>query len=486
MGIPSVAVYSDVDRAAKHVRLADEAHSIGPAPAPESYLNIGRVLKAAARSGADAVHPGYGFLSENADFAEACEAAGLKFIGPPPGAIRSMGVKTRAREIMIQAGVPVVPGTATPARDASEAASSSASIGYPVMLKAAAGGGGKGMRLVEDSADLASAWSQARGEAAKAFGDDTVYIEKAIVRPRHVEVQVLADEHGGIVHLGERECSIQRRHQKVLEESPSPLLAGHPDIRADLCGAAVAAARAAGYANAGTVEFLMDAERRFYFLEMNTRLQVEHPITELVTGIDLVREQIRVAAGQPLRHAQKAIEHRGHAMECRVYAEDPSAGFLPSPGRISRLVMPEGPGVRVDSGAEEGWTVPVEYDPLIAKLCAWAPSRAEVIERLRSALREAVVGGIATTLGFFRELLEDPRFQAGEVDTHFISRGLSLAAQGSAAPSANARRAAMLAALKATRAHHGRSADGPRAARQDSRWKTEARRASTERRNGAP
>lgn len=477
MGISTVAVYSEADRAAKHVRLADEARAIGPAPAAQSYLSIERVLAAAAISGAEAVHPGYGFLSENADFAEACAAERIKFIGPPAEAIRSMGVKTRARQIMVRAGVPVVPGTSTAARDAAEAYSQAAAIGYPVMLKAAAGGGGKGMRLVEDAAGLASAWSQARGEAAKAFGDDTVYLEKAIVRPRHVEVQILADEHGRIVHLGERECSIQRRHQKVLEESPSPHLAGHPDARADLCGAAVAAAAAAGYANAGTVEFLMDAERRFYFLEMNTRLQVEHPVTELVTGVDLVREQIRIAAGESLRYGQDDIKPRGHAMECRVYAEDPSAGFLPAPGTISRLVMPEGPGIRVDSGAEEGWTVPLEYDPLIAKLCAWAPSREEVIDRLRGALRETVVGGIATTLGFFRELLSDPRFRAGDMDTHFIDRGLDPVARQSSAPSAETLRAAVLAALEASLARDGKEGATATAASPASRWKDAARRA---------
>ena len=474
MGIPTVAVYSDIDREAKHVRLADEALAIGAAQAAESYLNIERVLDAARQARADAVHPGYGFLSENADFAEACGQAGLKFIGPPADAIRSMGIKTRARRIMRQAGVPVVPGTAA-VNDAREAAALAAEIGYPVMLKAAAGGGGKGMRLVEDPDSLATALARASGEALQAFGDDSVYIEKAIVRPRHVEVQVLADEHGSVVHLGERECSLQRRHQKVLEETPSPLIASHPQTRERLCGAAVAAARAAGYTNAGTIEFLMDAERRFYFLEMNTRLQVEHPVTELVTGIDLVREQILVAAGKPLRHRQQDISFRGHAMECRVYAEDPRMGFLPSPGRISRLSMPEGPGIRVDSGAEEGWTVPLEYDPLIAKLCAWAPTRDEVICRLRGALREAAVGGIATTLGFFRELLEDPRFQAGEIDTGFIGRGLDPVATKTAAPSREARMAAMSIAVQESLATQA-DAGAVQAGHRPSRWKDRGRR----------
>ncbi len=473
MGIPTVAVYSDVDRTAKHVQLADEALAIGAAPATESYLNIDRILRAAVHAGADAVHPGYGFLSENADFAEACTLSGLKFIGPPAEAIRTMGIKTRAREVMAAAGVPVVPGSAA-ARDARQAASLAEKVGYPVMLKAAAGGGGKGMRLVEDPGRLAAAWTQARGEALQAFGDDSVYIEKAIVRPRHVEVQILADEQGGLVHLGERECSVQRRHQKVLEESPSPFIAPHPLVRAELCSAAIAAARAAGYSNAGTVEFLMDADRRFYFLEMNTRLQVEHPVTELVTGIDLVKEQILIAAGEPLRYGPGDIGFRGHAMECRVYAEDPRAGFLPSPGRISRLAMPEGPGIRVDSGAEEGWTVPLEYDPLIAKLCAWAPTRDEVIAKLRSALQEAVIGGIATTLGFFRELLEDPRFQAGQIDTNFLERGLDRAARHAAEPSDEARLAAMLAAVRVSRASQDGDETGGRRG-SPSRWKTRGR-----------
>lgn len=446
MGIPAVAVYSDADRTAKHVRLASEAVCLGAPPAPESYLNIERVVRACQQTGADAVHPGYGFLSENADFAEACDKADIKFIGPPADAIRTMGIKTRARRLMQDAGVPVVPGTSV-AQDADQAAAFAQDIGYPVMLKASAGGGGKGMRLVREPSELAAAWIQAQGEARQAFGDGSVYLEKAILRPRHVEVQVLADEHGAIVHLGERECSIQRRHQKVLEESPSPLLASHAAIREELCATAIDAARAARYENAGTVEFLMDPDRRFYFLEMNTRLQVEHPVTELVTGLDLVREQILIAAGQPLRWSQGDISFRGHAMECRLYAEDPRLGFLPSPGLITRLTMPEGPGIRVDSGAEEGWTVPLDYDPLIAKLCAWAPTRGEVIARLAGALQEAVVGGIASTIGFFRELLNDPRFQAGDIDTDFLERGLSSAAREAALPADGARLAAMLAAV---------------------------------------
>lgn len=473
MGIRTVAVYSEVDRMAKHVRLADEAHCIGAAPASESYLRIERIVDTACRASAEAVHPGYGFLSENADFAEACGRRGLKFIGPPVQAIRSMGIKTHAREIMSAAGVPVVPGTPSAARDSVEAAAFASQVGYPVMLKAAAGGGGKGMRLVESPREIAGAWAQAQGEARQAFGDDAVYVEKAILRPRHVEVQVLADEHGNYVHLGERECSLQRRHQKVLEETPSPLVERNPQVRGDLYRAAIQAARAAGYANAGTVEFLMDANCRFYFLEMNTRLQVEHPVTELVTGVDLVREQILVAAGQRLRFASGSIGFSGHAMECRVYAEDPRAGFLPSPGRIERLTLPEGPGIRVDSGAEEGWTVPLEYDPLIAKLCAWAPTRDEVIARLRRALGEFVVGGIATTLGFFRELLADSRFQAGEIDTGLLERSFLTRQVKDASPTSEARLAAVLAVLQASRDSRQRVAQAR--VQSASRWKDHAR-----------
>ena len=446
MGIATVAIYSDADREAKHVRLADGACAVGAAPPAESYLNIDRVLDAAGAMGADAIHPGYGFLSENAEFAQACEGKGIKFIGPPAGAIRSMGIKTRARELMSQAGVPIVPGTPE-ATDSRQAAALAGQIGYPVMLKASAGGGGKGMRLVESAAQLESAWEQARGEALEAFGDAAVYVEKAILRPHHVEVQVLADEHGAVVHLGERECSLQRRHQKVLEESPSPLVEANPGVREQLYSAAILAASAIGYANAGTIEFLMDTDGRFYFLEMNTRLQVEHPVTELVTGMDLVKQQIRVAAGERLGFSQEEVRFRGHAMECRVYAEDAGANFMPSPGLIRHMAMPAGPGIRVDSGADEGWTVPIHYDPLIAKLCAWAPTRAEAIDRLRGALREATISGIATTLGFFRELMEDPQFQAGDIDTGFLTRGMDRAAT----PSFEARLAAILAVIQAER-----------------------------------
>jgi acetyl-CoA carboxylase biotin carboxylase subunit len=424
MGLPTAAVFSEVDRTALHVRLADEAVGIGPAPASESYLSIERILDAARSSGADAIHPGYGFLSENAAFAAACREAGIKFIGPGAAAMELMGSKTRARQAMQAAGVPVVPGTSEAPADAAQAQSEAAAIGYPVMLKAAAGGGGKGMRLVASPEELPGALERAQQEALNAFGDGSVYIEKAIVGPRHVEVQILADEHGRVIHLGERECSLQRRHQKVLEETPTPWVEQRPEVRQKLTAAAVHAAEAAGYANAGTVEFLMDSAHNYYFLEMNTRLQVEHPVTEMVTGLDLVREQILIAAGEPLRYRQEEIEARGSAMECRIYAEDPDNNFFPSPGLISRLHRPSGPYIRVDSGAYEGWTVPVDYDPLIAKLVAWAPSRGETIARLQAALREYHVGGIKTTIGFFRAVLDDPDFRRGDFDTGFIARWL--------------------------------------------------------------
>ncbi len=471
MGIPAVAVHSDVDRAARHVLLADEAQAIGPAPASDSYLNIERILDAAAKSGAAAVHPGYGFLSENADFAEACADAGLKFIGPPAEAIRALGVKTTARKMMADAGVPVVPGSDGAIAGKAEALTTAVTIGFPVMLKAAAGGGGKGMRLVTDAESFAEAWEGACGEAAAAFGDGTMYLEKAIVRPRHIEVQVLADEYGQTMHLGERECSLQRRHQKVLEEAPSPFVESHPELRDALCTAAVKAAKAAGYTNAGTVEFLMDQNGSFYFLEMNTRLQVEHPVTELVTGVDLVQQQIAIAAGERLTIRPEAAEFRGNALECRIYAEDPEAGFMPSPGRISHIRWPDGPGIRVDSGADAGWTVPVDYDALIAKLCVWAPTREAAVNRLRRALRETTVEGIATTLGFFRELVNDSRFQAGDFSTSFLTDGLEPAAKEAGRPAAEAVVAA-IAATATARSDAKRPVQKPANA---SRWKQSAR-----------
>src|SRR5918912_1043588 len=421
LDISPVAVYSEADAAALHVRLADEAYLLGPAPSAESYLRIDRVVEAALRSGAEAVHPGYGFLAENAAFARAVHEAGLVFIGPSPEAMELMGSKTSARRAAVAAGAPVVPGTTEALSSVEDARETAARVGYPVMLKAAAGGGGKGMRLVSGEEELPSAFETARSEAASAFGDPSVYIEKAVERPRHIEIQIFADARGNFVHLGERECSIQRRHQKVIEECPSPI--DDADLRARMGEAAVKIARACGYVGAGTVEFLVsDVTRDFYFLEMNTRLQVEHPVTEMVTGLDLVREQIRVAAGERLSFTQDEVELRGHAVECRVYAEDPDNNFLPSPGRITHLRTPSGPNVRDDGGVYAGAEVSIYYDPLISKLAAWGRTRAEALDRLRRALDEYEVGGIKTTLPFFREIVRDEEFIAGRLDTGFIQR----------------------------------------------------------------
>jgi acetyl-CoA carboxylase biotin carboxylase subunit len=423
MGIRTVAVYSEPDRAALHVRLADEACPIGSAPSSESYLRIDRILEAAEKSGAEAVHPGYGFLSENALFARACEDKGLAFMGPRSETIALMGEKTGARREAVEAGVPVVPGTLEPLGDEASIAQEATRIGFPIMLKAAAGGGGKGLRLVESADELPSALARARSEAKGAFGDDRVYLEKAIVRPRHVEIQVLADLHGNAVHLFERECSIQRRHQKVIEESPSPLLT--PELRQRMGNLAVALVKRVGYVNAGTLEFLVDADRNPFFLEMNTRLQVEHAVTEEVTGIDLVKAQIRIAQGEELPFRQEDLVQRGHAIECRVYAEDPEAGFMPSPGRIVALRTPDGPGVRDDSGVYEGWEVPVHYDPLISKLIVWAGTREDAIRRMRRAVSEYKVLGIQTTLPFFQRVLHHPAFVAGEIDTSFVENAFA-------------------------------------------------------------
>jgi acetyl-CoA carboxylase, biotin carboxylase subunit len=420
MGIAAVAVYSDVDRASLHVRKSDEAYPIGPAAASESYLNIAKILGVAKKSGADAIHPGYGFLSENAKFAAACAEAGVKFIGPTAEAMEAMGSKTRARQAMEKAGVPFVPGTSRGLDSFEQAEKVAAQIGYPVMLKAAAGGGGKGMRLVHAAEDLKSALEGARSEAERAFGDSEVYIEKAILNPRHIEMQVLADEHGNTVYLGERECSIQRRHQKVLEEAPSPIV--DSEMRRRMGEVAVRVAQAAGYTNAGTVEFLVDQQKNFYFLEMNTRLQVEHPVTELITGLDLVHLQIRIAAGERLPFKQEDVHLRGHAMECRIYAEDPDNNYFPSPGKIDLLQEPSGPGIRVDGGMYEGWTVPIDYDPLLAKLIGYGENRDQAISRLVRALDEYFVGGIKTNLSLFRRILSDPEFRATKLDTGFLDR----------------------------------------------------------------
>jgi acetyl-CoA carboxylase biotin carboxylase subunit len=427
LGIRSVAIYSEADKGALHVRLADEALPVGPAPSRESYLRIDRVLEAARISGADAIHPGYGFLAENADFARACEDAGVVFIGPRSETIRLMGEKTSARREAKAAGVPVVPGTLEPTLDEAEIARAAEAIGFPVMLKATAGGGGKGLRLVAAPGELSSALARARSEAKSAFGDDRVYLEKALLRPRHIEIQVLADAHGNAVHLFERECSIQRRHQKVVEESPSPFVS--PALRQRMGDMAVALVKRVGYVNAGTLEFLVDAAGEPYFLEMNTRLQVEHPVTEMVTGVDLVRLQIRIAEGEPLTLRQADLAQRGHAIECRVYAEDPDQNFMPSPGRITALRAPGGPGVRDDSGVYEGYEVPVHYDSLLSKLVAWAETREAAIERMRRAVAEYRVLGIRTTLPFFERVLRHPAFVKGDLDTGFVARLLEESAQ---------------------------------------------------------
>jgi acetyl-CoA carboxylase, biotin carboxylase subunit len=425
MGIKSVAVYSDVDRASLHVRKADEAYHIGPATASESYLSIPKIIDTALRCGAEAIHPGYGFLSENAKFARACREAGIKFIGPPPESMEAMGSKTAARQAMERAGVPMVPGT-TRGVSGEEALEVAEHIGFPVMLKAAAGGGGKGMRLVRSKDDLKSALEQTKSEAQRSFGDSEVYIEKFIEDPRHIEMQILADEHGNTVWLGERECSVQRRHQKVLEESPSPLV--DPDMRRRMGEIAVRAAQACGYTNAGTVEFLSDQKKNFYFLEMNTRLQVEHPVTELTTGLDLVHLQIHIAAGEKLPFTQDDLSIRGHAIECRIYAEDPDNNFFPSPGKITGLISPSGPGIRRDSGMYEGWTVPLDYDPLLAKLIGYGTTREQCIQRLERALYEYFVAGIKTNISLFRRILQDPDFRAGRLDTGFLDRLLKTSA----------------------------------------------------------
>ena len=427
MGIATVAVYSECDRAALHVRMADEAWPVGSNPPRDSYLRIDALIDVATKSGADAVHPGYGFLAENEDFARACRDAGLTFIGPSPEAIELMGSKTAARQAAIAAGVPVVPGTETPldanVSDA-EVLRIAEGIGYPLMLKAVAGGGGKGMRMVSTPAELPGALRAARSEAGSAFGDSAVYLERRIMHPRHIEVQLLGDHYGTVVAFVERECSIQRRHQKVIEESPS--LAVSLDLRRRMTSAAASVARQVGYTNAGTIECLLDEDGSFYFLEMNTRLQVEHPVTEMVSGVDLVHWQIRIARGEPLTLDPEAvIVPRGHAIECRVYAEDPDNNFLPSPGRILKLRVPQGPGVRDDSGATEGLEVPIFYDPLISKLIAWGDDRTQALARMRRALREYEVHGIKTTLPFFRWALDDPDFLAGRFDTTFIDQKLA-------------------------------------------------------------
>ncbi|MEP7270153.1 MAG: acetyl-CoA carboxylase biotin carboxylase subunit [Acidobacteriota bacterium] len=480
LGLSPIAVYSEADRAALHVRLADEAYLIGEAPSSSSYLVIDRILEAAQRSQAEAIHPGYGFLAENARFARRVGEAGLVFIGPSPESIELMGSKTNAREAALRAGAPIVPGTAATLSDEKSARVVAAEVGYPIMLKAAAGGGGKGMRIVRGPDEIASAFSMAQAEAVSSFGDPSLYIERLIERPRHIEIQIAADWHGNVVHLGERECSVQRRHQKVIEECPASF--NDAELRERMGIAAVNIARSAGYYSIGTLEFLVDASRDFFFLEMNTRLQVEHPVTEMVTGIDLVCEQIRIAAGEPLSFSQSDVHWNGSAIECRVYAEDPHRGFLPSPGRITRLNSPSGPGVRDDTGVYQGWEVPIHYDPMISKLVAWGATRDEAIARLERALGEYHIGGIRTTIPFFQQVLADDEFRRAEIDTGFIARFLertAAAAAGSAADPklAEERLAAAFAAAtsfvnkqRAQRPQGGTSSEPSRG--RTNRWKT--------------
>jgi acetyl-CoA carboxylase biotin carboxylase subunit len=464
LGVRSVAVYSDADARAPHVREADEAVHIGPAPSSESYLRGDRIIEAAKHVGAEAIHPGYGFLSEREWFARLVRDEGLIFVGPPAEAIAAMGSKTAARQLAIGAGVPVVPGTTSAVSDAADAERIAEQFGYPVLLKAAAGGGGKGMRVVRERGELASSLDSARREAKNAFGDDAVYVEKYIIGPRHVEIQILGDQHGTMLSFGERECSIQRRHQKMIEEAPS--VAVSPELRREMGDTAVRAARAAGYTNAGTCEFLLDREGRFYFLEMNTRLQVEHPVTELVTGIDLVQWQLRVAAGERLPFTQDAIVPHGWAIECRITSEDPANGFLPSTGRIEYLRVPSGPGVRWDGGIEIGSDVGLHYDPMLAKLIVWAPDREQAVARMHRALLELTVHGVETSRDFHLRVMEDAEFRRGAIEIQWLERRLPSIVQ-STPPEDGVRAAAIAAALIAHRDRTGRvasSANGQQSA----------------------
>ena len=454
LGIRTVSVYSEADVRAPHVREADEAVLIGPAPSSESYLLGDRIIDAAKRTGAEAIHPGYGFLSEREWFARAVRDAGLVWIGPPAEAIAAMGSKTAARTLAVANGVPVVPGTTEPLADAKEAAKVAKKFGYPILLKAAAGGGGKGMRVVSSGKDLANALEAARREAKSAFGDDAVYLEKFVERPRHVEIQILADSHGTVLSLGERECSVQRRHQKMIEEAPS--VAVTPDLRKKMGDTAVRAARAAGYVNAGTCEFLLDKNGDFYFLEMNTRLQVEHPVTELVTGIDLVQWQIRIARGEKLPFRQEDISPRGWAMECRITSEDASNNFLPSTGRIDYLHLPSGPGVRWDGGIESGSEVARYYDPMLAKLIVWGADRQQAVTRMRRALVDLIILGVETSRDFHIRVMDDEEFRQGAIDIQWLERRLASILERPAADEST-QVAAIAAALLAERDRSART-----------------------------
>jgi acetyl-CoA carboxylase biotin carboxylase subunit len=480
LGINTAGVFSDVDRASLHVRLADEAYPIGPAPARESYLCIDKLMDVARRAGCDALHPGYGFLAENPALARACKDTGITFIGPTAEAMEAMGSKTAGKQLARRAEVPTVPGTSEPMENPEEVQALARRMGYPVVLKAIAGGGGKGMRVVNNDAEFAAAWRDAGSEALNAFGDSRVFLEKYLLRPRHVEIQIFADAHGRVVSLGERECSVQRRHQKVIEEAPSPVVT--PDLRKKMGDAAVRLARAGGYVNAGTVEFLVDAELNFYFLEVNTRLQVEHPVTEQVTGLDLVKLQIAIAAGHRLPFAWETITPRGHAMEVRLYAEDPDNNFFPSPGKILSRQIPTGPGIRLDDGVYEGWTVPMEYDPLLTKLIAWGNSREETIARLRRALDEYSITGIRTNVNLFRRILVEPDFLQSEIHTKWLDELLVKPQPPAMAAREGTEDAVAIAAAFWQNSTRNSGSDASTDAQSEpSRWKTEGRRAQLDR-----
>jgi len=475
LGIQTAAVYSDVDRTSLHVRLSDEAYHIGPPASRESYLRIDKLMDVAKKSGCDAVHPGYGFLAENPALPRACTDTGITFIGPTAEAMEAMGSKTAGKQLARRAEVPTVPGTSEPIENPDEAQALAQNMGYPILLKAIAGGGGKGMRVVPNDAAFASAWRDAASEAMNAFGDPRVFIEKYLVGPRHIEIQIFADAHGRCVSLGERECSVQRRHQKVVEEAPSPAVT--PELRRRMGEAAVRLGRAGGYTNAGTVEFLVDADLNFYFLEVNTRLQVEHPVTEQVTGLDLVKLQIAIAAGHRLPFAWETITPRGHAMEVRLYAEDPDNNFFPSPGKIISRLAPTGPGIRLDEGVYEGWTVPMDYDPLLSKLIAWGNSREETMARLRRALDEYTILGIRSNVSLFRRILTEPEFLRGEIHTKWLDELLARPRPAPAPPRPGTEEAALIAAALWHSANTNRLEPGsaePQSA--PSRWKMEGRR----------
>ena len=479
LGIHNVAVFSEVDRASLHVRLADEAYAIGPAASRDSYLRIDKLIDVARKTGCDALHPGYGFLAENPALPRACSDAGITFIGPSADAMEAMGSKTAGKQLARRADVPTVPGTSDPIESPEEGQALAQSMGYPVVLKAIAGGGGKGMRVVPSDTAFASAWRDAASEAANAFGDPRLFLEKYLPSPRHIEIQIFADAHGRTVSLGERECSVQRRYQKVIEEAPSPVMT--PDLRKKMGDAAVRIARAGGYTNAGTVEFLVDADMNFYFLEVNARLQVEHPVTEQVTGFDLVKLQIAIAAGHRLPFAWETITPRGHAMEVRLYAEDPDNNFFPSPGKILLRHVPTGPGIRMDEGVYEGYTVPMEYDPLLSKLIAWGNSREETIARLRRALDEYAIMGIHTNVSLFRRILGEPEFLSGEIHTKWLDELLGRPRPPAVAPRGTKEACAIAAAFWEATQISGTSDPACAVHTEPSRWKTEGRKQQVDR-----